>query len=85
MNEEEKARAQAALIAAKFSVLDRMQAIGWIHGYRRDGDDAVFTTSEEGKAILHEIDRLFYHGGKLLTSTEMTAFCFIIKGVDQIQ
>ena len=81
---EDKNKAQEELIEAKFSVLRRMEDIGWIHGFKRDGFDVEFHPTERGREIMREVERLFFHGSKAPNTTEMTAFCCIIKLVENL-
>ena len=78
MTKEEKEVLQAAFTEAKFSVIERMKSVGWISDFTRTGNEVVFTLTDEGRAIMHEIERLFFQGGKRMSNAEMNAFCRMI-------
>lgn len=84
MNNDEWAKAQSKLISAKFSMLERMQAAGWLSGVKRDGFAATVQATPLGLSVMREIERLFYLNGKKATDVEIVAFCRIVKDFENL-
>ena len=81
MNEEMRKQ----LIEAKFNVLDRMVAAGWLRQVARTKGDASCQPTKEGQVIIRALRKLFVHGDREMNSIEMSAFCSIIRNFEGVE
>jgi hypothetical protein len=84
MNDDDHEKAQGELITAKFEMLERMRAAGWLYSVQREGLAATVLPTSLGLSVMREIERLFFFGGRPATALEIVAFCRIVKEFENL-
>lgn len=81
MDEELKAQ----FIKAKSDVLDRMVMAGWLSKTASTNERALCQPTQKGHAIIQAFREFIFLDGKQMTPIEFSAFCDIIRKMENLE